>query len=90
MPETIKFLLDGNRGMYVPQGFAECYDREVWHYSEDDAKILLSGPDHEYYWEAWEAVLNEAYLTDEDGHTWTIYQDCDLFVCREDHVFDED
>lgn len=90
MIDTIVCLLDGARGVYIPQGFAECYNHKIWNYSEKDEKVLLEGPYYEYYWETWADVLDAAYCIDEDGKTWTLYQDGDLFAYREDHDFYEE
>ena len=78
-PKAIMCLLDGARGIYIPQAFVTCYDPIAWHVSADDVAILEAGPDHEDYWEAWDDVLREAYYDDERGH-WTLEQDGDLFA----------
>jgi hypothetical protein len=83
--EKIVLLLDGNRGIYVPQGFAECFSREQWSYSKEDEEILMSGPDHICYWETWLDVVDMAEYTDDDGHKWHLWQDSDLWCIREDY-----
>ena len=88
--EKIVLLLDGNRGIYVPQGFAECFSREEWNYSKEDEEILISGPDHEYYWETWDDILQNAYYIDNDGLRWHLWQDGDLFCYREDYEWEEE
>jgi hypothetical protein len=89
--ETIRCLIDGARGIYVPMSFATCYDHRVWHISEDDYAILSTGPDQEYYWETWDDVLNYAHY-EEGKHTWRLYlgESGDLFCVRDDHEFEED
>lgn len=77
--EGINFLLDGSRGIYIPQNFAENFDTEEWHVSQEDANILLAGPDHDLYWETWDDVLSTAFY-EQNGHTFTLYQDGDLFA----------
>ena len=79
----IDLLLNGARGVYVPQNFVECFDMGDWHLSDDDIKDL-SDPNNEFYWDAWESVLNNAYFVDEEGNKWTLYQDGDLWaICYE-------
>lgn len=86
--DTIKCIIDSSRGIYIPQAFAEQF--EGWHgIDPDDLAILLEGPDHPDYWEAWDAVLSSASYADDDGHTWTLYQDGDLFAVRDDHEFED-
>lgn len=85
----IEILADSSRGRYIPHHFAEACDMEAWGVKPEDAAILLAGPDHEWYWEAWDSVLSSASYTDDDGHTWTLYQDGDLFAVRDDHEFED-
>ena len=71
-------LLDGHRGIYIPQNFAENHG-EAWGVSEEDRSILLAGPDHEFYWDTWSDVLDTATLQ-YNGKTWHLHQDSDLFA----------
>ena len=84
MPDTVKSAIcyaDSARGQYIPQYFAESCDRtKVLYVSDDDWKILESGPEHEHYWDAWDMVLNNAETTcggvlHQDGDLWVIYAD---------------
>jgi len=86
---TINCLLDSNRGIYIPQHFAQEMKLGLitgvdW---SDVAPILLSGPDHEWYWEAWQDVLDHGIVT-KTGETF--YQDGDLFIVSEDHVWEDE
>jgi hypothetical protein len=59
--ETLKIetlLLDGNRGVYIPQ--------------------IFLGIDDEYYWQAWESILDNATLK-EDSNKF-LSQDDDLWL----------
>ena len=77
-------LVDSNHGAFIPQVFAEQIDPEQWTISADDYAILLSGPEHEYYWDTWETVLESAEYSDGNGNTYRLYQDSDLFaICYE-------
>ena len=67
--ETSTLLLDGNRGIYLPQNFAEDFKLEAFGLDResDDIQTLLAGPDGEWYWEAWDSVVDAARYVDADG-----------------------
>jgi len=83
----MELLYDSARGQYIPQQFAtECFDAIT--NSEDlkeDLDILKGGPDEEWYWDAWNNVLDKVEL--KNGITGTrhsIYQhDGDLWILDE-------
>lgn len=82
----ISILVSDHHGIYVPKMFANiCKDDPAkWHLTEDAIKELLDGPDNENYWDAWDDVLTYAQYKDEDGYTWQLFQDGDLFaICTE-------
>jgi len=54
-------LLDGLRGIYVPQKFAQL--EGVGGISAEDLAILRFGPDHEFYLEAWDDALRFGEIT---------------------------
>lgn len=84
MSTGMELLLDGARGVYIPINFAQMFKRKEWGLTKTDLIPLKKGPEHDWYWEAWDSVLNKAQYTDEQGHTWTLYQDGDLWaVCPE-------
>lgn len=80
-PDMILFL-DGSRGIYIPQAFAESIKLPALSglRDGDTLDILRVGPDHEFYWEAWEHVLNNATVTDDDGVEFSVYQDGDCWL----------
>jgi len=80
--EKMECLLDDCRGIYIPQAFIECYSYEQWGISEENATILLKGPEpeNELYWETWDEVMRDAEYTDEFGNVWNLFQDGDLFA----------
>ena len=83
----ISCLLDGNRGIYLPQAFCNCFaGGEGWSgYDEEDVRECLAGPDADYYWDAWSAILDSAEYHDPvDGTDWYIFQDDSLFIVRKD------
>lgn len=88
--DKIKLFLDGSRGIYIPQNFAENFDNKEWGVSDEDAEVLKEGPDAELYWETWDEILNTAKYTDEKGFVWYLYQDGDLFAIREDYNHEDE
>jgi hypothetical protein len=77
-------ILDGARGIYIPRDFCDGFDG--WDGIDDEDKATCcAGPDEEWYWDAWDNVLNNASYTDpNDGSVWGLYQDGDLFAIRTD------
>ncbi len=77
-----KLLMTDAQGVHIPRLFAENYDLEKWHIKEDDKDIftLRDGPKNSWYWEAWEVILNKAYMIDEHGNKWNLEQDGDLWA----------
>ena len=74
-------LLDGNRGIYVPQAFAETMNRDhISGVSPEQWAILEAGPDHEWYWETWADVESGAVLNDPDHGEMYLHQDGDLWA----------
>lgn len=87
----IHILLSDSHGIYLPQGFVEKFDMSDWHgVSAEDHEILSAGPEHEFYWDAWENILNTASHIDEDGMQWKLWQDGDLFAICEDRMTAEE
>ncbi len=76
-------LLDDSRGIYIPKVFAESYSWD--NVNPEDIDILLCGPDHEYYWDAWDSVLQSARYVDKNGKPWRLYQEGDLFAVMYDN-----
>mgnify|MGYP003335682575 FL=1 len=53
-----------------------------------DVQTCQAGPDQEWYWEAWQAILDSAAMTDEAGTVWRLYQDGDLWEVPDGFTFD--
>ncbi len=74
-------VLSDAHGIYIPQLFCSDIDEE-WAQKAgidwEDVTICQSGPDHEWYWEAWQAILDDAAITN-NGVTWRLHQDGDLW-----------
>jgi len=75
----VNCILNDYHGIYVPHKFATGFDGWTG-CEESDLEILREGPDHEHYWEAWDDVVASAKFTDDDGKTWSLYVDGDLFA----------
>lgn len=88
---AIRLLVDSRYGVYVPQRFVDSYDMAKWDWSKSEAlcqreevESLKAEPhESEMYWEDWQAVLDNATFK-QDGFTWRLYQDGDLWaICEE-------
>ena len=83
-PEPVVWLSSGC-GIYIPRDFATSFvDRakHVQNVTKEDWAIL-EDPDHEHYWEAWDKVLQNAVVTDDEGTRFTLSQDGDLWLIPE-------
>jgi hypothetical protein len=88
---AVALLLDSSRGVYIPKAFAESFNMNDWHVSDNQRDCLLAGPDDEQdlYWDYWSSILDNAYY-EKDGKRWTLYQDGDLWaLCDADMTNDE-
>lgn len=81
---AVALLLDACRGIYIPRAFVEYFDTEQWGLdTESWAFETCCQPDSDGYWDAWTEILDTAKF-EEDGYTWTLYQDGDLWaLCPE-------
>lgn len=74
--------LDDHRGQYIPRDFAKCFidrDRDVSGVNADDWTVLETGPDHEFYWDVWCEVCDNAIVTME-GVAYRLHQDGALWL----------
>ena len=51
-------VVDGSRGQCVPQVFAERFPEWL---DDEEQEILMSGPEHELYWDVWDEVSYKEY-----------------------------
>ncbi len=75
-------IISDAHGIYIPLVWAQRYGSaavEKANVKQEDVDILLQGPDHEWYWEAWDSVLNDFDHTDEYGNQWFLYQEGDVW-----------
>jgi hypothetical protein len=72
---------DSNRGVYIPKYWAESADLNAFdNWNEDQIAILKFGPEHEFYCETWNEILDNVETNDggklhqdQDGGLWIIY-----------------
>lgn len=99
----IVHLLSDARGIYIPRDFVNGFAIECKEEDKEEAKSgkawqgitaenVINCQDHygEWYWEAWDSILNSAYWTDENGNKWELYQDGDLWAICYDLLTDEE
>ena len=87
----IKLLVSDHHGVYIPQAFVEGFDTIKWGLSDKDVSDVAGGPDKcDWYWDAWESILNCAECTDENGNVWHLWQDGDLWAYCESLMDDEE
>ena len=79
--DAVLFLTDA-RGVYIPRDFATSVVREcVTGVTDDQWKVLETGPDHEWYWETWDTVEQNAVIKDPVSKVnYTLYQDGDVWL----------
>ena len=86
----VKLILDGARGIYIPRDFVQGFDLSKFRGIDAECIEACSDPGSEFYWECWTDILDNAEHTDEQGNTWRLYQDGDLFMlCDELMTVDE-
>jgi hypothetical protein len=79
--DPVLWLSDA-RGIYIPRDFATSFNdraRAVSGVSDEDWTIL-EDPNHDFYWEAWQDVCDNAVITDADGIEYRVYQDGDCWL----------
>lgn len=78
-------LLDGARGVYIPQIFAQMIEtgQITGEVDPETLAVLKAGPDHEEYFEAWDELIWESlYYKDSEGQVFQIERndEGDLFA----------
>jgi hypothetical protein len=86
----IHLAIDGSSGVYCPSRFCTEYPKPD-HLTQDDWDFVADSDNMEQdgYWDAWQDILDNATF-EQDGHTWTVYQDGDVWLVRSDVEWDED
>ena len=88
-PDCLVLLLSDARGVYIPRDFVQGFNSKAWGVSNKDATILDQGPEHGWYWETWESVLNKAQC-EHEGYTYRLHQDGDLWAYCDELMSDEE
>ena len=87
---NISILVGDAHGIYVPQVFINNFDLSLWdNIDEDDIETIKSGPETEYYWDAWNNILESAEYK-AHGKTFKLHQDGDLFAIAYDELSEEE
>ena len=90
MSNGLHLLVSDNQGIFIPQSFINNYSSVWTGIDPADRTILEHGVEHPEYWDAWNDVLDRAYLMDTEGNKWFLYQDGDLWAICYDLMTDEE
>ena len=86
-PDTdCRLLISDNQGIYIPQIYCQQLtedDAAEYGIEWSDVVCCQSGPDQDWYGESWLAILDAAEW-EEDGETWRLHQNGDLWMVRAD------
>jgi hypothetical protein len=77
-------ILSDARGVYIPRDFCDGIteaDCERLSIDWEDVQCCQRGPEpeNEWYWEAWQSILDNCSFTDDNGRVWGLYQDGDVW-----------
>lgn len=82
--EDVVLLADSHHGVYIPQLVVQQYlEHPMWDWSKvskEDIDSVLAGHDNEWYWEAWDDIMCEVKVVDEDGTEYMIMYNEDLWL----------
>jgi hypothetical protein len=69
-----ELLVSDANGIYIAQMFCKVYASYITNASEvgEDLQTCLNGPDDEFYWEAWENLINNVQFSNDKGEKYTI------------------
>ena len=76
----MELLCDSRHGQFIPQIMGERLLNAGWKGIEQKDVDCLADTENEWYWEAWESILNNAQFIDENGETWYLHHDGDLWA----------
>lgn len=89
--QSIELLLSSNHGQFIPSIFVSGFDLSKFNISLSDYdKEALQDIDHEWYWEAWQTVENNAYYIDKNGNEYTLLLNGDLWLICYELMTDEE
>lgn len=79
----LALLLDDCRGTYIPRDFVTNFDLTQWDGIDSDDIAICKDINHEYYWDAWQNILDNAIFIN-GGHR--LYQDGALWAINYDTI----
>ena len=85
----MQLLIDSNRGVYIGQQFAQIYGKHIPEEYAEQKAILLHGPDHEDYFEAFEEIIDNVKIKTVDGVELYLHQEDDLWGIPVGESFDD-
>jgi len=90
-----ELLINDAHGIYIAQLFCQTYSNYITNMDEvkEDFEICLKGTDEEFYWDAWDNLLNNVQFTNDRKENYTIGnlgESGDLWAIPEGYEFDED
>ena len=82
---NVELLCDSGNGIYIPKMMIQRLVDSGWRNIPEDATEVLKTPDHEWYWDTWDQVLDNAEWHDPStGQVFKLHQDGDLWAyCAE-------
>lgn len=92
-PDTdCRLLISDIQGIYIPQLYCQQLtedDAVEYGVQWSDVVCCQSGPEQEWYWESWQAIIDSAEITEpatlkEDESVWRLHQNGDLWMIRAD------
>lgn len=87
---AIEILVNDSHGQYMPKVFVETFDLSLWsNINPLDIETIKSGPENEWYWVAWDSILQDAYYN-LGGFIFHLCQNGDLFACCDAMMTDEE
>lgn len=90
MSQGIEILCDSHHGQYIPKIMIKRLIDNGWQGITDENVDDCRYPDQEWYWEAWNDVVNNANFADENGNVWGLYHNGDLFAVCYDLMTEEE
>lgn len=89
--DALILMQSDNAGIFIPQQFIASIEGVAgWDIDPDDAAAVMKGPECEWYWEAWAAILDNAKYTAKDGAVYRLHQDGDLWAYCFERMTDEE
>lgn len=92
-PDTdCRLLISDIQGIYIPQLYCQQLtedDAVEYGVQWSDVVCCQSGPEQDWYWESWQAILESAEIIEpatlmEDESVWRLHQNGDLWAIRAD------